>query len=302
MDNLKIYAVVVAYNGMQWYDKCFGSLQASSVPVHTIVIDNASGDNTVAYIKEQFPDVHIIESKTNLGFAKANNIGIKYAMDNNADYVFLLNQDAWIFEDTINLMLKSVSCKNKIGIISPMHLNGTEDNLDWKFSTNMSGDFISDAYLNKLKLSYPIPYSNAAAWLINKQCIQEVGGFDTSLFVHYGEDIDYCHRIHYFGYSFIINTQAKICHDRQFRRNIEEEYKRSVFKRDSDAHRKKLEYGNINNDIDIDKLLVNNKKIILRLMITFRFNKIKKIQQTNDLLKLIKKSRDINKRGNMPWL
>src|SRR5574344_2140153 len=104
MDNLEIYAVVVAYNGMQWYDKCFGSLQASSVPVHTIVIDNASGDNTVAYIKEQFPNVHIIESKTNLGFAKANNIGIKYAMDNNADYVFLLNQDAWIEEDTLSVL------------------------------------------------------------------------------------------------------------------------------------------------------------------------------------------------------
>ena len=93
---MKIFAIVVTYNGMRWYDRCFGSLRNSDMPVETIVIDNASTDETVSYIKEHFHEVCLIESKENLGFAKANNIGIKRALDNGADYVFLLNQDAWV--------------------------------------------------------------------------------------------------------------------------------------------------------------------------------------------------------------
>ena len=97
---MKIFAIVITYNGQKWYDRCFGSLSASETPVEIVVVDNASSDDTVGFIKERFPGVHLIESKENLGFAKANNIGIRYALDNDADFVFLLNQDAWIEKDT----------------------------------------------------------------------------------------------------------------------------------------------------------------------------------------------------------
>ena len=104
---MKIYAIVITYNGKKWYDRCFGSLRDSEMPVETIVIDNTSTDDTIEYIKTHFPSVHLIESKENLGFAKANNIGIRYAIDNNADYVFLLNQDAWIENDTLTALLRT---------------------------------------------------------------------------------------------------------------------------------------------------------------------------------------------------
>ena len=57
MDKPRIFSIVVTYNGLQWYDRCLGSLQASEVPVTTIVIDNASSDGSVDYIRNHFPDV-----------------------------------------------------------------------------------------------------------------------------------------------------------------------------------------------------------------------------------------------------
>ena len=103
---VSIYTIIVTYNGLKWYDRCFGSLRTSDVPVHTVVIDNASSDGSVAYIREHFPEVTVIEEKENLGFAKANNVGMRYALDHGADYVFLLNQDAWIVQpDTLARMI-----------------------------------------------------------------------------------------------------------------------------------------------------------------------------------------------------
>jgi GT2 family glycosyltransferase len=102
----KIFVIIVTYKGHLWYERCFKSLRDSELPVQIIVIDNASNDGTVEYIRAHFPDIHLIESKENLGFGRANNLGMRYALDNGADYVFLLNQDAWIEPNTIGELVR----------------------------------------------------------------------------------------------------------------------------------------------------------------------------------------------------
>ena len=297
---MKIYAIIVTYNGMQWYDNCLGSLQASSVPVHTVVIDNSSGDDTVAFIREQFPDVHIIESKTNLGFAKANNIGIKYALEHGADYVFLLNQDAWIEEDTLSVLLEDFKLQPALGIASPLHLNGDKSGFDWKFVEYMSAEFTSDLYFNRFESFYPVSFVNAAAWLVSTSCINRVGGFDTSLFTHYGEDTNYCQRVLYHGFEIGINTKCTICHDREFRKNCETEYRDQTF---SDEQRwRKIELGNISNNIDIDALIIKNKISNRKAKFKFLLKKAAKHKQEIDFLTQIKQSRELNKTGGLVWL
>ena len=160
----KIFAIIVIYNGLRWYDRCIGSLLKSETPVHIIVIDNASSDGSVDYIKTLYPNVFIIENKENLGFAKSNNIGIRYAIDHGADYVFLLNQDAWVETTTLTELVKSFEEKNNVGIASPIHLNGTYSALDHGFSNYIGPAFSSDAFLCKLKKYYDRPFINAAAW------------------------------------------------------------------------------------------------------------------------------------------
>lgn len=303
MDKPRIFAIVVTYNGKRWYDRCLGSLQASEVPVTTIVVDNDSSDGSADYIRIHFPEVVLIESDKNLGFAKANNIGIRYAIDNGADYVFLLNQDAWLGSPTtLTGLLQSFVENEKVGIVSPMHVNGEGTALDWNFSTSLPGTCISDLYLNKLHRDYIADYINAAAWLISRQCIDFVGGFDTNLFVHYGEDIDYVHRIHYYGFSLLVNTDCIAYHDRESRRCCNDEYKQRIFHRDEQMHNMKLEYGDINKDIDIEALIISNKKSIIKFFLKGKQAKAKRLKKINELLIRIKNSRSINKEGNRPWI
>ena len=213
----KIIAIIVTYNGKKWYDRCFGSMLNSSVPVDVVVVDNASNDDTVGYIKTNYPAVHVISSQENYGFAKANNIGMKYALAQEADYVFLLNQDAWVEQDTIEKLLQTFQDNDNVGIASPVHLNGSYTGLDSGFCNYVGAACISDMYLGKLKPYYSVPMVNAAAWLISRDCIEKVGGFDTSLFKHYGEDDHYAQRVLFHGMKVVINTQCTACHDREQR-------------------------------------------------------------------------------------
>ncbi len=216
MKNKKVFVVVVTYNGMQWIDKCFSSLKNGSVPLHVIAIDNDSKDDTVYYLKNNFEDIELIQTGANLGFGKANNIGFKRALEDNADYVFLLNQDAWVEFDTIEKLIRIAEQNEEFGLISPFHLLPNTEKLEWYFSTYLvpekCPDIYSDIYFDKVKDIYESDFINAAAWLITKACLQKVGGFDP-LFPHYGEDEDYCCRVMYKKMKIGVVPDSKIYHD-----------------------------------------------------------------------------------------
>jgi GT2 family glycosyltransferase len=221
---MKITAVIVTFNGQKWINKCFSSITNSIIPLDVIVIDNNSTDNTVKLIKKNYPCIQIIESKINLGFGKANNIGISKGYENGSDYFFLLNQDAWIESDTIEKLVKYAMKNNKFGIISPIHLNGSGNALDKEFlkyiTRRNSENLISDIYLKKTENKiYKSEFINAASWLVSRQCIETVGGFSPTFF-HYGEDINYCQRVLYHQLNIGIVTDSIIFHDRE-NRNIE---------------------------------------------------------------------------------
>ena len=121
----KVFSIIVTYNGMQWIEKCISSIMQSSIQSDIIAIDNKSTDGIPDYIAEKHKRVHLIRSEKNPGFAKANNIGIRYAYDLGADYVFLLNQDAWVENETIASLIKTFTENGNDGIASPIHLNGS---------------------------------------------------------------------------------------------------------------------------------------------------------------------------------
>lgn len=297
---MKIFTIIVTYNGMQWYNRCLGSLRDSEIPVETIVIDNASTDETVSYIKEHFPEVCLIESKENLGFAKANNIGMKRALDSGADYVFLLNQDAWVEKDTLSKLVQTFVENENVGIASPIHLNGEYTGMDWAFAKCVPDGFISDSYMQKLEPYYPVRFVNAAVWLINAECIRKVGGFDILLFVHYGEDDNYCQRVLYHGYKIIINTTCTACHDREYRVAYEEQYRQKNF---SDSYRMlKIELGNINEDRDLSSLVREEKKCIVKSIMKFSFRQMKEHFRRISIIRQINESRQKNIAGNGVWL
>lgn len=214
----KLFVIIVTYKGRQWYDRCFTSLRDSSFPLQTIVVDNASNDGSVEYIREQYPEVHLIESQENLGFGRANNIALRYALDHGCDYVFLLNQDAWVEVDTIKALVSVSSDYPEFGILAPVHLTPDRSSLELRFVSFVKdnkytdGDWFNDMYMGKMKDVYETKYIHAAGWLLPKRVLEVVGGFDP-IFVHYEEDDDYLNRVRYHGFKIGICPGARMVHD-----------------------------------------------------------------------------------------
>ena len=98
---IKILAIVVTYNGMEWIDRCLDSLLCSTLRPDVFVVDNGSTDGTQEYVHSHFPEVFFRQNETNLGFGRANNIGLRFAIEGGYSHVYLMNQDAWVEPDTI---------------------------------------------------------------------------------------------------------------------------------------------------------------------------------------------------------
>lgn len=217
---MKILTIIVTYNGLQWYERCLGSLQTSTVSVDVMVVDNASMDGCADWIEAHYPGVNLIRSEKNLGFGQANNIGMRYALDNGYDYVFLLNQDAWLHtNDCIERLVNAAENNPEYMILSPLWLYGSGKRITKGSKEHMiaisrsNNDFVSDLYLDReLNEVYETDYIGAAAWLLPRNTLEKIGGFDP-LFFHRGEDDNYMQRVHYHGGKIGLCAKACICHD-----------------------------------------------------------------------------------------
>lgn len=225
MDNLQknVFVILVSYNGEQWLQKNLQALKNSIYPVKTLVVDNNSSDGSTTVIKS-FPEVELILSDKNLGFGAANNLAIKKAWSQSADYVFLLNQDAWVFPDTIGNLVKAAEENKDVGILSPMHFSGDGITLDKNFETFWSKK--NQALGTKID---EVPFVNAAAWLLSKKVVEKVGYFEP-MFGHYGEDRNYATRAVFHNFKIGIVKNAKICHDRIIKRHFQKDAVQSKYK------------------------------------------------------------------------
>lgn len=289
MINFKIYAIVVTFNGSKWIDKCFGSLVKSSLPLKVIAIDNGSTDKTPYIIRERFPQVEVIENGQNQGFGKANNIGLKKVVDDNADYAFLLNQDAWVENDTIEKLVEAKRYYPIYGIISPIEYY-RPGVLDVKFEKYYAPKELLLNINRRDKTIYETEFVNAAAWLISKEAINTVGGFD-SIFPHYGEDVDFCRRLIINNFKIGIASQSSYYHDRpqlltedrQIETQIQNRHIKRIlyFRWGQESTIKKLAFSIKEYLIEISNLKGSLKKDSAKNLNTFLSNiaRIKKIKK-----------------------
>jgi len=212
-----VLTVIVSYNFCKWIDKCLNSLQNSDFQTDVMVVDNHSSDATVQTIRQRYPWVKLLPQDSNLGFGRANNIGMQYAIDHHYDYVFLLNEDAWIDKETLGTLVEASASNPDYGIVSPVHLTGSGKNIEKGFSDYTSIHSIDELQGISTQL-VEAPFINAAIWLMPVEIIKRVGMF-APLFYHYGEDKDLVNRMHYYGYKVGFSPRVMGYHDREFRKS-----------------------------------------------------------------------------------
>ena len=143
----KVYVVIVNWNGRDDTIECIKSVKNISYPnFEIILVDNGSKDNSIDSIKEIFKDINYIENKKNLGFAEGNNIGIRLALNNDAEYIWLLNNDTIVHQDALSAMVDVGERIPESGILgSKIYYYDKPDfiwfagaTIDWKRAVSLS--------------------------------------------------------------------------------------------------------------------------------------------------------------------
>lgn len=216
--DLELSIIIVNYNVKPFLEQCLLSVAIAlrSINAEVIVVDNASSDNSILDLEPLFPTVRFIRSSENLGFAKANNLGLSYAKGRN---ILFLNPDTVVAEDSLYPCLQYLDEHLDCGAVGVRMINGFGKflpeskrakpslvNTLFKL-TGLASLFPRSSIFNRYALGHLSPNLRhevdvlAGAFILTrKKLLDELNGFDPSFFM-YGEDIDLCIRIQKAGYK-----------------------------------------------------------------------------------------------------
>ena len=204
----RVLAVIVAYNGRNWLERCLSSVSADA---DLYVWDNASKDGSADYVAQAFPHARLVRSDENLCFAKPNNMGLEYALQEGYDYVYLLNQDAWLEPGALDKLVSAADAHPEFGLLSPMQMQNGCHEPETQFGKILSKAGGGTGLVEVKRVM-------AAHWLIPVKALKQVGLFHEELFPLWGQDDDWCNRLLYWGWKIGILTDAMAVHDRAGRK------------------------------------------------------------------------------------
>lgn len=218
MTNTKVFVVILNFNSGQQIVNCLSSvLQGQNSLVKILVVDNGSKDNSLEFISDQFPSVEIIKNEQNLGFAGGNNRGIKFALDNSAEYIFLLNPDTTINRNTVKNLLEIIESDKKIGIVGMKVYS--MDNKIWscggeidkkRFTGGLIGFGEKDHGLYDKEKE--VDFISGAAMFVKREVFENIGPFPRDYFLYY-EDVDFCLRAKKAGFKIYFTPHSIVYHD-----------------------------------------------------------------------------------------
>jgi GT2 family glycosyltransferase len=223
-----VSVIIVSWNAKAHLVGCLRSLleDHSSYSQEIIVIDNASTDGSPETVGKEFPQVKLIRNKENLGFAKANNIGIRTSTGR---YVCLINSDVIVLEGCVVKMMEFMDKNSSAGLSGPRTLNPDRSLQHSCFRfPSIRNNLCHALGLNKLFprspfFSEPImkywPHNcerrvdalNGCFWMVRREALDKVGLLDEGFFF-YGEDIDWCKRFHNVGWDVMFYPGAEAIH------------------------------------------------------------------------------------------
>lgn len=214
MNEPLVYIVILNYNGYRDTIECVKSIEDITYKNYKIVIvDNASTDDSEKMLNKSFSKHHIIQTGKNLGFAGGNNIGIKYAIQNNAEYILLLNNDTIVDKDFLGYLVKGFSLHENVGMVGAKIYYYDMPNKVWyaggKFNRlRAKGEHcVIDIDTNYKE----VEFITGCLQLISVNALKKVGLMEEKYFLYY-EDVDYCFRFMDNGYKLIYSKESKIYH------------------------------------------------------------------------------------------
>lgn len=232
MNSPKVFIIILNWNGLVDTLNCLSSLQKLDYKNYeVIVVDNGSVDGSPEKISEQFPGLQLIKNKENLGFCEGNNIGIRNALQKDADYIFLLNNDTEIEKNVLSNLVSAMENNLNIGIIGAkiMSYNEPEKVQLVGGDVNLKTGKISPFPLKVHKISNELietDWVSGCAFFIRSNVIKEIGYLDTKYFA-YREEVDYCVRAKNIGYKIASCNVAKVYHNRNKSYSLRELYFKS---------------------------------------------------------------------------
>ncbi len=233
-----VSVVIVSYNTRDLLRACLRSVVANpshllyredSVGTHSdvvccevFVVDNASSDSSAAMVREEFPQVHLVESPRNLGFAAATNVGLRQAMGR---YLLLLNPDAELLGDALPAMVRFLDSHPRVAAVGPrlIYADGRRQHSAFRFPTlaqvlmdlfPLHGRLL-DSRLNgrypPATRPHPIDHPLGACMLISREALVDVGLLDEGFFM-YCEEVDWCLRARKKGWEVYHIPEALAVH------------------------------------------------------------------------------------------
>lgn len=226
---MTISIIIVNYNVKHFLEHCLYSVQKACerIRAEVIVVDNDSKDGSVEYLRPQFPEVNFFECKKNLGFARANNLGLKMSK---GKYILFLNPDTLLPEDSLEKCIKFLDADEKIGAAGVRMIDGSGNFLR-ESKRSFPGPLTSLYKLSGLYALFPkspifskyhlghlsehknheVDVLSGAFMIARKTVLDKTGGFDKTFFM-YGEDIDLSFRIQKQGYRNFYFAETTIIH------------------------------------------------------------------------------------------
>jgi len=216
-----VHVLVINWNGREHLSECFETLLASSYPnVRYVLIDNASTDGSVAFVRERYasdPRVEIVECPRNLGWSGGNNVGLRRALEVGADYVFLLNNDTATAPDAIEKLVTAAERNPRIGALAPKMLLYDEPRL--LNSVGLACSVIGSSWdigigrLDGPQWDEPAPVIGVCggACFLRADAVRRAGLLPEDFGI-YLDDLDLCLRIWNAGYEVRKCAEAVVRH------------------------------------------------------------------------------------------
>jgi GT2 family glycosyltransferase len=222
--------ILVNYNSKAYLASCLSSIKqlSNSLSLETIVVDNASTDGSQEMIVSSYPKVSLIKNSSNLGFGKANNLGIQLAK---GKYILLLNNDTTLKNDALTILVQFLDKNQKAGIVTSKLYESSgkiQKNCRSFPVTPFDTMFGRASLLSKLFPNNPITRKNTmstwdyktprqvdwvsgAAMMVKREVFDRIGLLDENIFM-YWEDTDFCKRAKDAGWEIWFTPEAEIIH------------------------------------------------------------------------------------------